>query len=175
MIERTHVRYSSHVPDSKVCNKCGHAKPLTEFHRQPNSPDGRKYACKACAATYGKAHYEANREKTATRHKEWYEANRTQVAAGRRAWHLERKRIVIERYGGKCACCGEANLAFLSIDHVNNDGAQHRRNIGHGKTSTRIYAWAMKNDYPDSLQVLCMNCNCGKQWNGGVCPHEEQR
>lgn len=80
-------------------------------------------------------------------------------------------------YGRRCVCCGEENLLFLSIDHVNNDGAAHRRSLR--STSTRSYggvnilAWAKKNNFPPSLQLLCFNCNCGKQRNGGVCPHND--
>ena len=77
---------------------------------------------------------------------------------------------VIERYGNKCMCCGETCLDFLDIDHVNNDGKEHRRSITSGGIS--ICRWAVRNGYPDSLQVLCSNCNQGKRRNGGICPHK---
>ena len=25
---------------------------------------------------------------------------------------------------------------------------------------------------PDTIQILCFNCNCGRARNGGICPHE---
>lgn len=34
-----------------------------------------------------------------------------------------------------------------------------------------MYRWAILNGFPDELQLLCFNCNCGRQRNGGVCPH----
>ena len=34
---------------------------------------------------------------------------------------------VIAAYGGACACCGENAPEFLQVDHINNDGAEHRR------------------------------------------------
>lgn len=76
---------------------------------------------------------------------------------------------VISAYGGKCACCGEDEHGFLLIDHVANDGAEHRKAIGCG---SKIYGWAKRNKYPDNLQVLCSNCNYSKMKNGGVCIHK---
>lgn len=74
-------------------------------------------------------------------------------------------------YGGFiCACCGETHELFLSLDHVNNDGAQARQSL-HPISGGALYAWLKHNNYPEGFQVLCMNCNCGKARNGGVCPH----
>lgn len=85
--------------------------------------------------------------------------------------YLQRlKSRVIAAYGGQCACCGESEPAFLTIDHVNEDGAKHRREI---KTN-RVYSWLEKHDYPqEGFQLLCFNCNCGRRINGGVCPHQQ--
>lgn len=66
------------------------------------------------------------------------------------------------------ACCGETEPLFLSLDHVNNDGASHRKVIDRRK----LYKWLARNHYPSGFQVLCMNCNHGKFRNGGVCPHQ---
>lgn len=75
---------------------------------------------------------------------------------------------VFEAYGGyKCACCGEPIREFLTIDHVNGDGAAHRRKIG----SAAIYRWLKREGFPDGYQVLCMNCNWAKGVFG-ACPHE---
>lgn len=75
----------------------------------------------------------------------------------------------------KCACCGERNLLFLTLDHINNDGARHRSEL-YGKrvrsNGSKILTWVIKNNYPDGFQVLCMNCNWGKHRNKGVCPHK---
>ena len=85
------------------------------------------------------------------------------------------RRAALDHYGWKCACCGESIEQFLSIDHINNDGAQHRKQMnpnsgGNGK-GTSIYGWLKKNNYPEGFQTLCMNCNHGKARNGGICPH----
>lgn len=84
------------------------------------------------------------------------------------------KAEVLGHYGGICTCCGEIELMFLTIDHVNGDGAEHRRTVGDGTgfCGAEMYRWLRRNGYPDGFQVLCANCNCGKQWNGGTCPHQ---
>lgn len=72
--------------------------------------------------------------------------------------HLKRKRKCIEGYGSKCSSCGETEFEFLTIDHVLNDGAKHRAEIG----NVDIYTWAERNGFPDSLQCLCFSCNIEK-------------
>ncbi len=79
-------------------------------------------------------------------------------------------------YGGyRCSCCGEATPLFLHLDHIDNDGAKHRKETA-GSAGTAFYQWLKKHNYPKGLlQVLCANCNTGKHRNGGVCPHESAR
>ncbi len=69
-------------------------------------------------------------------------------------------------YGGSCACCGESRLAFLAIDHPNNDGAAHRKS-----GVDKIGNWLFKHNYPKGFRVLCHNCNCARGFYG-FCPHE---
>jgi hypothetical protein len=79
---------------------------------------------------------------------------------------MRRREKVISHYGKKCKCCGETEMKFLTIDHINNDGAEHKRSIG----GVDLYNWIIKNNFPDTFQVLCWNCNCAKG-KYGVCPH----
>ena len=89
-------------------------------------------------------------------------------AANRRA-RLKLKRITMKAYGDMCACCGEEELEFLTIDHIDNSGAQHRREIMGGGA---LYRWLRKKGFPqDNFQCLCMNCNWSKRL-GGVCIHQ---
>lgn len=77
---------------------------------------------------------------------------------------------IIENYGGVCVCCGESNWGFLSLDHKFNDGAAERRKFGNG---FKLMRHIKRIGYPtDRYQLLCFNCNSGKQYNGGMCPHE---
>jgi hypothetical protein len=80
-----------------------------------------------------------------------------------------RKLRVFERYGGcRCGCCGETCPTMLTMDHINNDGAEHRRTM-----KRSIYHWLEQNNYPKGFQVLCFNCNIAKHVNGGICPHQQ--
>lgn len=93
-------------------------------------------------------------------------------------WRERAKRVrleVIKRYGGKCACCGESTIEFLSIDHVRGGGRKHRRELGATNYGgTRYYMWIIKNNFPDGLRVLCYNCDMARGFSG-YCPHEGER
>ena len=76
---------------------------------------------------------------------------------------------VVQKYGGKCACCGETRFEFLTIDHINGGGCRHRKELK--VTSITFFLWLLKNEIRgDDFQVLCYNCNCAKL-DGDVCPH----
>jgi hypothetical protein len=68
-----------------------------------------------------------------------------------------------------CRCCGEDEEKFLAMDHVNNDGAAHRKRPEHG-TGNGFYIWLKRNGWPPGFQILCHNCNFAKSAHG-VCPH----
>jgi radical SAM protein with 4Fe4S-binding SPASM domain len=80
------------------------------------------------------------------------------------------KRMVIDHYGKVCSCCGESELVFLVIDHIQGGGNKHRKITGDG---SNFYHWVVKNDYPLGFQVLCHNCNFAKSC--GECPHKKLR
>lgn len=79
------------------------------------------------------------------------------------------KHQVIEKYGGECKCCGEKEILFLTIDHINNDGKLERAE--NHKSSYGLYLKLRREEIREDLQILCFNCNLGKSMNGGVCPH----
>ena len=102
---------------------------------------------------------------------QWYEENKARHAEASRRNRAKRKREVIEGYGGCCACCGERELAFLTIDHVNGGGGgtQERRTKAGHTLYTRLRA-----TLPEQLpgyRVLCWNCNAATHFQG-VCPHQ---
>jgi hypothetical protein len=126
---------------------------------------------------YAKAYCAAHREEKRVYDEAYREAHRGEIQAynaahkkEQRAWHRSQNAAIrlaaINHYGGKCACCGETNLEFLAIDHINNDGAEHRRQVG-----KMIYRWLRANNYPGGFQVLCHNCNMAKGFYG-YCPHQ---
>jgi hypothetical protein len=86
---------------------------------------------------------------------------------------------VYAAYGGyECACCGEKERMFLTLDHIKNDGAAHRKEIfgKRGQNNTpQFHKWLKNHAFPEIVQVLCYNCNAGRHRNGGVCPHKERQ
>ena len=53
----------------------------------------------------------------------------------------------------KCACCGNTNLEFLTLDHIKPCLKGKRR--GRGK----LHRMLVKTNFPDGFQVLCLACN----------------
>jgi len=80
-----------------------------------------------------------------------------------RNWAL--KIEALEYYSTKghpnCLYCGEDDVDVLCIDHIDNDGARHRKAIG-CTDGSNFYKWLKKNNYPEGFQVLCYNCNMKK-------------
>lgn len=74
-------------------------------------------------------------------------------------------------YGGvRCACCGESHASMLTIDHIAQDGASHRKNGE--RTGPGLYLKLEKLGYPPEYRVLCYNCNIGVYRSlDQVCPH----
>ena len=80
----------------------------------------------------------------------------------------------------ECRCCGETEIAFLTLDHIYNNGSHHKRiwKKRHNVKSLNLYEWCRltkkkTGSYPPIFQVLCMNCNHAK-WHSldQKCPHQ---
>lgn len=77
---------------------------------------------------------------------------------------LNIKSSVLSHYGnGRCACvnCDFDDLRALSIDHISDNGAEHRKQLNRSS----IYEWLVSNDFPDGYQTLCMNCQFIKRYS----------
>lgn len=73
-------------------------------------------------------------------------------------------------YGYSCVCCGESNKDFLSIEHLNNDGAAHRKRL-RARSPQHAIIDIRRAGWPKGYATLCFNCNMGKARMGGTCPH----
>lgn len=70
-----------------------------------------------------------------------------------------------------CRCCGAEELDFLVLDHIEDNGAQHRRKeFGRPDPGSSIYSRLSRQGFPPGFQVLCHNCNYAKHKHG-QCPH----
>src|SRR5271170_5234414 len=59
------------------------------------------------------------------------ETCRESVKAASQARRRKDKVDVFNHYGQVCTCCKqEFDEAFLTLNHVNNDGAQHKKTLG---------------------------------------------
>ncbi len=63
---------------------------------------------------------------------------------------------------GTCRWCGQGDLDVLCVDHINDNGRQHREVCGY-RGGHYLYRWLIKNDYPPGFQILCYNCNSKKE------------
>ena len=141
-------------------------------------PEKRRACMRRC--------YERNKEKNKERDKEYrikyYSEHKELMAAKRkqnnhkyreyyRTWKRNFRKKIFAAYGGKCTCCGETIPEFLTIDHINGDGAKHRKEL-RLRGGAPFYTWLKKNNFPKGYQILCWNCNLGKGVSG-VCPHKK--
>lgn len=174
-----------------TCSKCGLTKTIDDF-----ALTGVDYWCLSCRNEYAKSLYRKKRESMTDAEWKAYRKRLNEKQKRNRQKRIEcmkpkelrafrekersgnaerRKQVrheVYMAYGGYCcACCGESEPAFLSIDHVNNDGAEHKRRENL-VTGEQMYRWLKRHGFPPGFQILCMNCQWGKRNNNGVCPHQ---
>jgi len=124
---------------------------------------------------YHKKWREKNMERDLRLKKTYYQKHKKRINLLSKERLIKRKLLCFAKYSNddiKCACCGEREWKFLSIDHINNDGAEHRKKIGN-KGGDHIYRWLVRNNFPKGFQVLCHNCNQAKG-HYGICPHQQK-
>lgn len=180
----------------KRCPKCEQELPASAFTLNTAQPSGLTVYCKKCWDTYisprkaeynhtsyerhagarrqlARDYYAQHAEERRSYSRAWREANPERLRESLKQRNQRIKLAALNAYGGTvCGCCGETTLAFLSLDHANNDGAAHRKITGAG---SRLYNWLLREGYPQdlNLRVLCFNCNLGRRVNGGTCPHQD--
>lgn len=171
------------------CRKCYKAD--VQFPEN-TSTNGRRFWCVECIRAYYAGYREKNRAAVNQRVQQWREKNKDHLREyskenRRRAYwanpeYHRQKAIRLRRklkdevyaaYGGyKCWCCGETTPEFLTIDHISNNGAEHRQRIG--RCGNNLLWWIKKHNYPADFQILCWNCQWGKRL-AGTCPHQRTR
>lgn len=69
-----------------------------------------------------------------------------------------------------CQCCGITDYEFLTIDHINGGGIEHRKVV----PADKLPKWLKANGWPDGYRILCFNCNnCYGLY--GFCVHQLER
>jgi len=177
-----HGRYPFHR-----CSKCGKRRitfggglcwQCSEFHGKCEAcgngfiqTDKQHIYCShSCRIhTLANRHYAKRKNAINEKGRAKYHIHIEKQRARGRARQRKLKEEMIAAYGGKCACCGESEYRFMSLDHIYMDGKQHRALVGSGSAT-----WmALKHQgWPqDRYRLLCMNCNFAARF-GVVCPHE---
>lgn len=153
-----------------VCSLCRIEKPLHEF--DPGSKkNGRSSACIPCARARSRRYYAANPAKYASIQRE--KNKNPAVRKWRRDWariyYQKTRTEMLAAYGCVCSCCGETETKFLTLEHLRQDGAAHRRRLG---SPANVMFWLKNNGWPkDGFTLKCWNCNTASYFHGG-CPHE---
>lgn len=159
------------------CGTCNVTRFITEFYIRP---DGKPYSrCKQCRKRWHKTHYNNNINKERLRSKEKQQHRRLIDKEGlnsrARELNKQRRTEILAAYGAFCHCCGESEERFLTLEHLNHDGAIHRnRNKKYGpssKNATKIYRELIKKGFPKEYTILCWNCNLAERY-GEPCPHK---
>jgi len=83
---------------------------------------------------------------------------------------LKERELVFSHYGTICVCCFDSTFELLTIDHINNDGNIHRKELNN-EGGEHFYRWLIRNNFPKGFQTLCWSCNVGKRLGKGICPH----
>lgn len=128
----------------KRCAKCRRVKPLDDFWKNGSGIGERKTVCVIC--------------------------DRQRVAVWSKRALRKSREEALARYGGSCACCGEARYEFLAIDHRNGGGNRHRLS-GKFTPGNGFIKWLKRNGWPKGFRVLCHNCNSSLGYYG-YCPHQ---
>ena len=146
----------------KKCSTCQKKKKETEFYKNRYNKDGLDWECKKCKLGREKKEYAENpkvRERRKETAKRYNKANRGVIYER----HNEKYREVVTKLfnllGNKCANCENTDKRVLQVDHINGDGAKHRKERNYAWW--KIYADMIKSVEAgeNKYQLLCANCN----------------
>jgi len=133
------------------CGKTGFRKPLCYRHWIEQLPKNELCRCGGFSI-YNNGECESCRQKRYT---------------------TEIRNEIVKEYGGKCKCCDESRWQFLTMDHIDGNGAKHRKELfgDHAHGGAMFYRWLKQQGFPkDNYRLLCYNCNCSIGFHG-YCPH----
>lgn len=148
---------------------------LTRHNWFPSDRMNHLHRCKACKRVYLKKWKDEHRQEMTEYWTNRWKTQKPQL----KEYHKKRyQKIRIEtltHYGGnppKCVCCGETEIRFLCLDHINGGGNKERLALK-GYTGPNFYYLLKNYNWPSGYQILCYNCNNAKGFYG-VCPHERR-
>lgn len=170
-----------------ICKDC--KTPLIEGNHNPNNSLKYNHICYTCINIRNKKRKARNPKATSIKNIRYKARYRARIKTGtvnppiprnnivlptikvkskdaRNRNRFRVKLIVFNHYCDgdiKCKQCGFRDTRALSIDHINGNGAEHRK-LGAG-TGIRLCRWLIRNGLPDGFQILCMNCQFIKMFS----------
>jgi len=161
------MQQNRQVPKIKNCRVCGKTKSTIEFHRDKNTKDGLQGPCKACDRAKRKKWEKRN----PTYWKDYARKNRAKKSAATLRVYYKYRFETLAAYGNKCSCCGESEIKFLTLEHINHDGKQHRKLH---KGPAGVYRDLKRRGFPKKgYTLLCWNCQEATRFRA-VCPHKNR-
>ena len=88
---------------TKTCNKCKTAKPLSDFHKNPQTRDKRQPTCKVCTSARKHFLYQKNRASELEYQRDYRKKNREAVNANLRRYYKENSSILKAKKKAKYA------------------------------------------------------------------------
>ena len=156
---------------SGPCTTCGkkHARIRpTGYEAWYNHPKTRKTICDSC---YGKIPRKGLCVECGKKESTGWKITERGTVCHNCEMIIYRRKIklkVLTHYSKGAPICNEKDCNvddtdMLVLDHIDDDGASHRKKISANGTGTFMYEWAIRNNYPKIFQVLCWNHNIKKQ------------
>ena len=129
----------------KKCGKCGVAKSLSEYHKNPTKKQGVQNVCKECRKEYIRAHYKKNKDR-------YLIGNKQREA---------RNRLFITRYKkiNQCAICGDKRWYVLDFHHNRDKEGVVSLMVHRGVSIDSLKKEIRKCD------LLCANCHRELHYN----------
>lgn len=126
----------------KRCCTCKEIKPLLEFNKSKSRKDGVQTRCRSCHSRQREINKESLREKAHNKYK------------------LIREKV-LSLYGNICTKCGGKEKAFLTIEHIYNDGNIERKTKN---LNGQRFLLQILNNKLDKARytTFCYNCNLSK-------------
>lgn len=97
----------------KTCRRCGVAKPLDAFHKQPSGPQGRHSWCRPCANDYARV-YRKRAKRTIS------ETRRLNLLTKYRLTPALLEAMALQQ-SGRCPICEQEKRLVIDHDHATGD------------------------------------------------------
>ena len=161
------------IDEAPLC-ACGCGLPVTPKHKQSDTKLGVKRGeWRKCRRGHGTNRIWRDRLNKSKLQRIYYKQDPDRYRKYQKTFTQKAKLDVLTHYANgvpKCNCRSEAQIAFLTIDHI--VPIRRKRDKDGNRNGVLHYAKLRMQGYPTGFQVLCFNCNCAKAANP-VCPHQQ--